>query len=535
MGTYAYPKYTYSRPAELDQADHKQVVIVGGGLVGLTMALDLAKRGIGSTIFDDDDTVSVGSRSICQAKRTLEIWDRLGVAAPMMEKGVTWNEGHVFYRDEKLYEFNLQDNPDSKFPAFINLQQYYCEEFLVDACAATGLVDLRWCHKVTGISQGGNQATVTVETPDGVFSQTCDWLIAADGARSEVRRQMGLEFDGQVFEDHFLIADVIMESDLPPVRRFWFDPVWGPEQSALMHQQADNVWRLDFQLGWDIDKAEEMKEENVIPRVKRMIGDDTPFEFEWVSIYTFQCRTLDKYRHGRVLFIGDAAHQVSPFGARGGNGGVQDVDNLGWKLAAVLKGDADEALIDTYDAERKAGADENILNSTRATDFITPKTPVSEVFRDAVLELARDHAFARSFVNSGRLSLPKHLDQSPLNGADIAEDGIRPGSPVPAYRLADAADGGATHMIDLLGDKFAIVIAGGEVDLATMSDDMGAKILVLGRNLPDPDGRLQAGFGLPDGGCALIRPDQHVAARWNQVNTVQIKQTMQNILQPVAG
>ena len=530
MKTYANPTFDYARPAELDgDAPRRPVAVAGGGLVGLTMALDLAQRGVPVILFDEDDTVSYGSRSVCQAKRTLEIWHRLGVAEPMMEKGVTWNEGHVFYGEERIYTFNLQDNPQAKFPAFINLQQYYCEELMVRRAKTEPLIDLRWRHRVTGLEQDADGVRLTVETPDGSFVQPCDWLIAADGVRSTVRRLMGLDFEGQVFADHFLIADIVMETDWPAIRRFYFDPPWGPEASALMHRQADNVWRLDFQLGPDVDRDEELKDENVIPRVKRMIGTGTPFEIEWKSIYTFQCRSLERYRHGRVLFAGDAAHQVSPFGARGGNGGVQDADNLGWKLALVIAGDAGPALLDSYDAERRAAAAENIMNSTRATDFITPKTPVSAVYRDAVLDLAADFPFARTLVNSGRLSVPKRLSDSPLNGPAGLEGAVRPGDPAPSLPVRCAARPAATHLNDLLGGGFALLAFSPAPALADMP--VPVEVLDFGDGIEDMDGGVTAAFGAEAGGHVLVRPDQHVAATWRQADAAGIRAALQSILQ----
>lgn len=515
MATYQYPAYPYHPPAFADGlAPTAQVVIVGGGQVGLTMALDLAQRGVASVVLDEDNTVSDGSRAICQAKRTLEIWDRLGVAAPMMAKGVTWNEGHVFYRGERLYAFNMQENPHSKFPAFINIQQYYVEQFLVEQAMQQPLIELRWCHRVTGLETAPAGVCLTVETPDGIYTQPCDWLVAADGVRSTIRRQMGLSFSGQVFEDHFLIADIIMQREGPAIRRFYFDPPWGPEASALMHRQSDNVWRLDFQLGWNVDRDEELRDENVFARIRRMIGPDTPFELEWKSLYTFQCRSIERYRHDRVLFIGDAAHQVSPFGARGGNGGVQDADNLGWKLALVVQGRAGQALLDSYDDERRFAAAENILNSTRATDFITPKTPVSEVYRNAVLDLARDFPFARTLVNSGRLSVPAHLTESSLNGADELRGSVRPGSPVPALPLSVPDNATASHLTDILGDGFTLLCFGPANAELHVDSPLGLRLLHAGQDFRDSDGSIAAAFGVRDNAVVLVRPDQHVMACW---------------------
>lgn len=248
------------------------------------------------------------------------------------------------------------------------------------------------------------------------------YVVAADGSRSPIRKSMGLDSRGRVFKDRFLIADVKMTAPFPSERWFWFDPAFHPNQSVLLHKQPDDVWRIDFQLGWDADPVAEKAPERVIPRVKALLGEDVDFKLEWVSVYTFSCLRMDDFRHGRVLFAGDSAHGVSPFGARGANSGVQDADNLAWKLKLVLDGRAPDSLLDTYASERQFAADENILNSTRATDFITPKSAISRVFRDATLKLAKDCAFARRMVNSGRLSVPSVLSESTLNTADMPGD-----------------------------------------------------------------------------------------------------------------
>lgn len=532
MGTYAYPTYPYRAPDVVGgDASRVPVVIVGGGQVGLTMALDLAQRGVASVVLDEDNTVSDGSRAICQAKRSLEIWDRLGVAEPMLAKGVTWNEGHVFYRDEQLYAFNLQENPHSRFPAFINIQQYYVEQFLVERAQKNDLIDLRWCHRVSGLTRDATGASLQVDTPDGSYVQPCDWLIAADGVRSTIRRQMGLSYTGQVFEDHFLIADIVMQRAGPAIRRFYFDPPWGPEASALMHRQSDNVWRLDFQLGWDVDREEELRDENVFARIRRMIGPDTPFELEWKSLYTFQCRSIERYRHDRVLFVGDAAHQVSPFGARGGNGGVQDADNLAWKLALVVNGVADAALLDTYDTERRFAADENILNSTRATDFITPKSMVSEVYRNAVLDLARTHPFARALVNSGRLSVPAHLKDSTLNGVDELRGPVGPGSPVSALpvtapAISAQASRPVSHLTDIVGQGFVLLVFGDCFADLSIGAAIPINVLCEGRDFHDTTGQIATAFGAEDGGAVLIRPDQHVMASWKVPDAADLAATI---------
>lgn len=532
--TYEYPVFAYS-PSPDRQSDppaHHPVIVVGAGPVGLCAAIDLARRQVPVVVLDEDDTVSVGSRAICFAKRTLEILDRLDCAQPMVDKGVVWNLGKVFFRDKQVYSFNVLPEPEHKRPAFINLQQYYFEHFLVERAAELDGLDLRWKHKVVGVRSSPERVDLEVETPDGRYSLGCDYLIAADGARSPVRQLLGLESKGQVFQDRFLIADVVMKADFSSQRWFWFDPPFHRNQSVLLHRQADKVWRIDFQLGWDADPEEEKKPERVIARIKAMLGEEHPFELEWVSVYTFTCRRMDRFRHGRVLFAGDAAHQVSPFGARGANSGIQDADNLVWKLKLVLDGAAPPALLDSYDAERIPAADENILNSTRSTDFITPKSAVSRTFRDAVLGLSEHYPFARTLVNSGRLSLPAVLRDSPLNTEDLDRFGgaLRPGSP--------CADAPVTHrgepswLLDHLGDTFTGLLFWPEQEPHWMLDTLRelaagpipVHTLVISeasldlpppqRSLVDHKKRVAQRYDGRPGTFYLIRPDQHVVGRW---------------------
>lgn len=396
---YEPPLYDAVIPDEVSNGDlaSATVLVAGAGPIGLATALDLGRKGHHVVVVDRDTQLSDGSRAICFAKRPLEILDRLGVADRMVEKGVSWNVGKVFFREEEdpIYTFDLLPIKDQKFPGMINLQQYYAEEYLIDAIANCQNVELRWGNEVAEVEIDDEGADVTIATPAGKYQLRADWVVAADGCHSPIRKMLGAPFEGETFHDNFLIADVKFNVDMPDERHFWFNPAFNPDHSVLLHKQPDDVWRIDFQVGWDVDRDTEVMEENVTRRIKHMMGEDFEFEYEWVSIYTFNCRCIDKMVHGRVLFAGDSAHLVSPFGARGANTGFQDADNLAWKLDLVIRGQAGNGLIDSYDEERLLAADVNILNSTRSTDFITPKSPASQTFRDAVLELSREHAFAR--------------------------------------------------------------------------------------------------------------------------------------------
>ncbi|MCI1191223.1 FAD-dependent oxidoreductase [Calidifontimicrobium sp. SYSU G02091] len=499
--------------ARTGQPVRHAVVVVGAGPVGLTLAIDLAQRGQRVLLLDDDRRLSTGSRAICFAKRTLEIWDRLGVGDAMVAKGVGWNVGKVFFGAEHVYTFDLLPEPGHERPAFINLQQYYAEAYLVARAAALPNVELRFANRVDALQARDDGVVLGIETPDGRYEVIADWLVACDGSRSPLRRLLGLETKGRVFRDRFLIADVKMQADFPTERWFWFDPPFHPNQSVLLHRQPDDVWRIDFQLGWDADADEEKKPEKIVPRVRALLGAEAKFELEWASVYTFACERMDHFRHGRVLFAGDAAHRVSPFGARGANSGVQDADNLSWKLARVLRGASPAALLDSYAFEREFAADENIRNSTRSTDFITPKSEVSRLFRDAVLDLAREHAFARRLVNSGRLSTPSTYDGSPLNTPDVDagwQGAMRPGAPAADAPLV--IDGRRTWLLRELGVDFTLLVWGQAPRLCA---GLGCKVLALGPE-HDADGWVAKRYDLRPGSAYLLRPDQHVAARWRQ-------------------
>jgi 3-(3-hydroxy-phenyl)propionate hydroxylase len=490
------------------------VVIAGAGMVGLTLAIDLVRKGAPVVVLEQGRGVAEGSRSICQAKRSLEIWDRLGVGEAVRDRGATWNTGRVFLRDRELFSFDLLPEGGHKMPAFVNLQQNLLEELLHRRFAEVG-GRVRFGHALAGVKSHETGVVAEVSGPDGSYEIDAEWLVSCEGVRSTARRALGLTFEGEVFKDKFLICDVKMREDLPKERRFWFEPPFHDGQTALMHRQADDVWRIDLQVGWDADAEEETRPEKARARIRRMFGHDS-FTFEWISLYVFQCRSLASYVHGRVIFAGDSAHQVSPFGARGGNGGVQDADNLAWKLARVLDGRAPAALLDSYDAERQAAAHENILHSTRATDFMTPKSALSQRLRDETLALAADAPFARGLINSGRLSRPAHLRGSPLNTPDDSdwETGeLAPGSPaLDAPIRVGRRDG---FLLEQLGDRFVLLAMPGErpaPDTLTVGDET-VDVLACGRDLDDAAGQVAARYDLKPDSVVLFRPDQHVCMR----------------------
>jgi len=494
---YDYKPFPYAAPPGLTapEARHK-VVVVGAGPVGLAMALDLATRGISSVVLDDGDTVSVGSRAITWSRRSLHLFDRLGIGEKILDKGVAWSVGRVCHGDDEIYSFDLDDGSDQRMPAFVNLQQYYVEQFLAERAMAEQLIDLRFKNRVTSVDQDCDGVHLSIRTPDGRYALTADYVLACDGARSVLRAMLDLDFEGELIEERFLIADIEMQADFPSERWFWFEPTFHNGQSALLQRQADNIYRLDLQLGRDADPAEEARPQNVIARIEQVVGPD--FDLEWVSVYTFQVRRLHDFVHGRVIFLGDSAHLVPPFGARGGNGGLGDVDNLGWKLAAVLEGRAPESLIDSFNRERGEAAEEDIRQSTRAARFITPGAGIERLFRDQVLALARKAEFAQSWVNSGRLSVPC------VYTSGAPDDPLLPPASRPGAVMPDAPNGNG-WLLDRLGRDITLVAVNCDppqgLDVPTLT--LRLTETVRSRFLGDAPQALY-----------LVRPDQVVAGRW---------------------
>jgi len=531
MPQYDYQSFEVTAPPELggggEAKSQYTVAIIGAGPIGLAAAVDLALRGIPSVVLDDNNVVSIGSRAICWAKRTLEIFDRLGVGERMLEKGVTWKTGRLFHGADEVYNFDLLPEDGHKYPAFINLQQYYVEQYLVErALEFPDLIDLRFNNKVVNHADKGDQIALDVETDFGAYTLNAEYVLACEGAGSPTRKRMELAFEGQTFEEHFLIADV--EMDESPFeteeaeRWFWFEPEFHPGQSALLHKQPDNIYRIDLQLGPDADPKAEAVEEKVFPRIKAMVGDK-PFKLDWMSVYKFRCAKLERFVHGRMIFVGDSAHVVSPFGARGGNGGIQDVDNLCWKLAMVLAGEATTSLLETYNEERVHGSAENIKNSSRATNFMTPKSPVEHMFRNEVLKLSKDMPFARKLINSGRLSVPCSLVGMALQ--NDKKDMI-------GHAVVDAPLSENNWLVSVAQGAFTLV-GFGDVKLPEVAGIKRIGIAQATDEYPtyeDISGHALARYG--EGKAYLFRPDGHVMVIFDAPTKAEVEQALARVHGP---
>jgi 3-(3-hydroxy-phenyl)propionate hydroxylase len=522
---YDLPVYEYRKPPELTRKHVGQypVIIVGGGLGGLSAALELGSRGIEVVLLDEDNTVGaagLSSRGICYAKRSLEIFDRFGIAARMREKGVTWNEGDVFRGEQRLYRFNLQPEGDQKFPAFVNLQQFYVEQYLVEAIQAMKPVDLRWKNRVVGVRSSGDHAEVTVETPDGRYRARCRYLIAADGAHSVVREKLkAKDAESALFEDHWCIADVKFATRARAVRKAYLDSALNDGGAIWYHQMADGVWRTDWEIGHYADPDAEATPARARKRLKKLLGPGVDFELVWVGGWRFRKRYLQQLVHGNVVFLGDAAGQHSPFGARGGNRAIADANNLAWKLQLVLDGRAHADLLETFHDERHPATREAVDVSSRSAVFIGPETAGQRAFRDAILDLAQAHPWARALVNVGRLSTAACYVDSPLN----LERGKFDDAPLAAPGCA-APDGkiGGGHLVDALQGQFSVAWFGREapsLDVRTVQAPRAAnEALCLRYGAQDEDATY------------VFRPDGHVLARCRGIDPEFAREAIERVL-----
>jgi 3-(3-hydroxy-phenyl)propionate hydroxylase len=399
--------------------EKRAIVIVGGGLAGLTLAADLSFRGVDAVLVDDDTTVGVrgaSSRGMVYVQKTLEIMDRLGVYERIREKGVTWSIGRTLSGPDIVYEFDSTAETASLQPAFINIQQFYVEWYLADRIKELGAVELRWGNRLTRLDLGDEHPLLTIQTVGGSYQIEAQWVIDATGANSPFREGVAVAVEAAHAVDHWCICDVRFTKALPAERWTWVDAPFNDDRAVWQHKMADDVWRLDYQLGPHADPAAAADPQTAYERVRAHLGPDVEFELVWVGPWQYRTQLAQTFVKGRYVLLGDAAHVKSPFGARGGNSGIQDADNLGWKLAAVVKNLAPRSLMVTYDQERREAAAENIRVTKQTARFLAPQSEFEHRLRSAVIGLARQHVFARPWVNTGRLLTPNLYTQSSING-----------------------------------------------------------------------------------------------------------------------
>ena len=507
---------------------HVPVLIAGGGPVGLTLAALLAEYGIASLTLEADDDYCSGSRAICISRRSQEIMGWVGADAPLTATGLPWTGGRSYFRNSEVLHFEMPHDPLQRYAPMVNIQQYAVEEYAHQAMQRhPELAALRWSARLVGLRATATGVSAEVDAEGSRQTVRADWLIACDGGRSTVREAMGLKLEGMQYEGRYVIVDIEQESTRPVERLAWFDPPSNPGSTLLMHRQPGNVWRVDYQIRDDEDPQEAVKPENVLPRVQShldMIGETAPWKPLWISIYNAKCLTLDRYRHGRVLFAGDAAHLVPIFGVRGLNSGLDDAGNLAWKLAWVMRGLAPDSLLDSYSVERVHATRQNLAYGAKSTEFMAPPDFGFRLMREAALRLALSDERVRPLINP-RQSAPISYDASPLNledGAPQAGAAAAPGQPAPEALLEDAD--APLYLSACFGAGFVALALDPDAGLAAELDALAAathgalrplRVLKAGNGaLQDAHGQLRQRYGAQAGTVYLLRPDGYVLGRW---------------------
>ena len=529
---YQLPEYPFTPPPELvtGQMTRHSVVIVGAGLAGLSLACALNQYGVTAILLDEDNTVGVkgaSSRGICYAQKTLEIFKRLGLYDRIAAKGVQWSVGRTFAGHDEVYSFDLAaatTHNMSTQPPFINIQQFYVEGFLVEQLYAdtNRTIDLRWNNRTTAFEQNTDFASLSITTPAGDYQIEAAHVVDCSGARSPFRAWCNASVTAKKGDDRWCIADVRFKNPPPVERHTWIEAPFNEGRAVWQHLMADGVWRIDYQMRPDADPQEVSREDVVRQRINGQLGrvvSPSEYDIVWVGPYAYRSECVDQLRHGQVFFVGDAAHVVSPFGARGGNSGVQDADNLAWKLAAVIQNRATSKLLDSYHEERHEAATQNVLVTNRTARFLRPADGMERIFRSAAISLAKRHVFARQLVNTGRMSTPNAYSNSSVCGPA----GGRALQNV-ALRWADGSAGDLADLLRWAQGRLLLLVFGAltidmrrqvwqlmtQTDLRCVQVVYEASLADAVEHVIDPAGHLSSCVG--NAAWALVRPDSYIAA-----------------------
>jgi len=541
---YDYKVFEPWLPASHSQQERKKVVVVGSGPAGMVTALELAQHGIPSVVLTSEVQVSQGSRAIVFTRRSMEILQQIGVSERMTRHGLPWRFGNSYYRGQRVFRMEAPHDANDRFYPMLNIQQQYLEEFLLDACETNPLIELRWGNKVVSVEQKPESVLLEVDTPEGLYLLESEWLVAADGGRSTIRGAMGLQMEGASYEGLFVIADIKIDLPLPTERLAFFDPDWNPGNTILMHREPQGIWRVDYQLPAGESPEDALRPESLKTRIDAqlaMLGfAGTPWEMDWSSVYSARTLTLPDYVHGRIVFTGDAAHLLPIFGVRGANTAFQDAQSLGWHLAYVIKGIAGPALLKNYSTERVGAAREIIEEAGKSTRFMTPPSTGFRLLRDAVLSLSLTEEFVRPLYH-WRTSRPHEYASSPLNsrGDDNALFNGGPSHGATALNVRLSSD---EFLLDHLGGGFHLLYFS---ETAALPDDVRRvievtrargvplRVIAIGADaavdsadltLPDTSGHIRQRYGVPASGAAyLLRPDQHVCARWLTLDAIRLQ------------
>lgn len=514
-------------------ADAVDVLVAGAGPVGLTLAHELTRHGVRVRIVDAREGPAATSRAIATHPRTLEIYHQMGIVDRMLPLGQRVSAFTLFQRGRRLtrLEADYRTMP-TRFPFTLTISQVRTEETLREALAELG-VDVEWGVRLDDFTHDGDGVQARLVRRDGKAETfEAPWLAGCDGGHSTVRKKLGLRLAGESSET-WMLADAEVDTDLPRHSIYW---VRTDGVTLMMVPLAGhNRWRLlDTAAHEHDDEPARVRE-----RFQRMIGAGIGAKFTvsepgWVSVFTFQQRMISRMRVGRCLVAGDAAHVHSPASGQGMNTGIQEAYNVAWKLAMVVRGRADAALLDTYTEER-VPVGEHLLHSTKtATRLIQLKNPVMDRILPVFFAVVRNVPAIRRRMQGkilGNMSgLGVNYAGATLSPAPetVPDRAPRPGERVSLVTVEDAESEGCRELLAELRDPRWTLLAFLDEGLSTADlkeidtahrDWLSVRTVVNAappEEVPNPladDGRLRTVLGARPGSWLLVRPDGYLCTR----------------------
>jgi len=345
------------------QKPQSRVVVVGAGPVGMVCALALNKRGIPVTVFEQEPVPVKDQRAASIHPPTLELLDAIGITEKIIPLGLvsTRYRFHDRVSQSVVAEFNLDRMRDEfKFPFVLQYEQYKLTASIAAEYANAADFDVRFGHRVTGITAEGDGVDVEVASPSGIERLNSGYVIGCDGGHSTVRRIAGIDFEGFTYPEKFI--KIATEFDFGTVnpglvyRNYFSDPQEWCNLFKVRGERPGGLWRAIFPLGADEEDDVALSADRIEERLQKFFPKSGQYPIEYVNVYGVSQRVARTFRRGRILLAGDAAHVNNPIGGMGMNGGIHDAINLADKLSAVIKGEASEELLDRYDRQRRYAA-----------------------------------------------------------------------------------------------------------------------------------------------------------------------------------
>jgi 2-polyprenyl-6-methoxyphenol hydroxylase-like FAD-dependent oxidoreductase len=497
-------------PTDLD------VLVVGGGPVGLVAAAELARRGVRVRVIDKLAQPTDQSRAIAVHARSLDMFDRMGIVDELLSTGIKATAMQLYAGHSKLFRVPL-GSVDSAFPFTLTTAQTETERVLGEHLESLGVSVDRGVELVA-LTQDADAVHLTLRGADGSTEQvSASWVIGADGGHSVVRKMVGTKLAGSFVGERFLLGDVDAEHslDLDSMHTFF-----SPDGPVVVLPMADGRMRFLAQVhdapGAPLNMSPTQDELQAV--IDRRIGGIQLVHSHWLTSFEIHHARVSAYRWGRVFLAGDAAHIHSPAGGQGMNTGMQDAFNLAWKLAAVVDGLAGDSLLDSYDAERLPVADQVITFTNRLTKAGTLSGAPRRV-RDIVIRMVSRVPAARQVMAENAEEVNLNYRKSPIAvGRRPRHAKVAAGEHVPhltdpeLQKQLRAACDTTGHIVLTVSAGQVAPAAGGPGQTQVLVTADNAPVAGYDAVIADPEGLVAQRFGLKDGGRLVIRPDGYTGA-----------------------